>query len=815
MSSLLGKRKFLLHYAGNWGNLNDGKVVVGDYKGGKTKKVEFDGDELCFRDLKKELADLLKVTVNLDFEDGFRIYSIVDGMVFSILSDHTLLLWWNTSRPDIRGLVHLFTSTGPVTYAPSNRTLRSKGSHMISKGVTGSSQVVIGSSQAVTGSSQGVTGSSQVVTGSSQAVTGSSQAVSRKLQFTGDPSLVQFKHSVVSEWVDALEGISLDEFEEELPTNVETVRDVGLKGKASSVTETVDLSEDGVTVVEGVDRPDDDVELVALNDMGASSDEEDGDIYDHGVKYGPIVEDEEEYWSDHSSIPSDVEFNVEDEDDVSDSSEEEGDVGGQCLGNDELIHEGEETLEFLKMAADVYQKEDNDEGLDEGEIEKDIDTDLHVGMQWPTMKSCRRFIKRYALAKKFMYVQIKNDPTRLRLKCKDKCCGWYILCALQPDKFTVELRKLSAEHTCTADVDNKNCHAVAPLVASQYEEFMRTHTDCSPKMLANEVFAREGVRITYWVAWATRRRILKKINGSYEEAFKLVPTMCKTLEMHNEGSIIRWFKNEQTDEFTGLFVAFKASLKGWVEGCRPIIGLDGCFLKGKYGGACLSAMGLDAMNGLFPLAIYITTGEHKESWGMLCSLLQCHVNKHPEPITFISDRQKGLRQAVASWFPRAHHRFCFRHMYKNFKGDGNTGDYLEQMSWGAAKALKKSEHLDYMNVILGDSAKAHEWLSRESVETWARYAFDHTCKCDKITNNFNAWILKIRDKPIVQFIDKYILALTALMYERRMMSRELEAGRVVPKVMHIIERFMKKYHKFTIEGVDECPLLHYHGPKNP
>jgi hypothetical protein len=36
--------------------------------------------------------------------------------------------------------------------------------------------------------------------------------------------------------------------------------------------------------------------------------------------------------------------------------------------------------------------------------------------------------------------------------------------------------------------------------------------------------------------------------------------------------------------FMRYFVCFEAMSIGFVEGCRPFIGVDRCHLKGKYGG---------------------------------------------------------------------------------------------------------------------------------------------------------------------------------------------------------------------------------------
>lgn len=39
----------------------------------------------------------------------------------------------------------------------------------------------------------------------------------------------------------------------------------------------------------------------------------------------------------------------------------------------------------------------------------------------------------------------------------------------------------------------------------------------------------------------------------------------------------------------------------FIQGCRSLIGVDGCFLKGPYKGVFLTAMAFDANNGYFPL----------------------------------------------------------------------------------------------------------------------------------------------------------------------------------------------------------------------
>lgn len=79
-----------------------------------------------------------------------------------------------------------------------------------------------------------------------------------------------------------------------------------------------------------------------------------------------------------------------------------------------------------------------------------------------------------------------------------------------------------------------------------------------------------------------------------------------------------------------------------MEGCRPFLGVDGCFLKGAYGGMFLSVVALDGNNGVLPLAACIAEAENKDSWMYFFSLLKEAIgaNFQGVPWTFMYDRQK-------------------------------------------------------------------------------------------------------------------------------------------------------------------------------
>ncbi|KAL0298523.1 UNVERIFIED_CONTAM: hypothetical protein Sradi_6512100 [Sesamum radiatum] len=101
---------------------------------------------------------------------------------------------------------------------------------------------------------------------------------------------------------------------------------------------------------------------------------------------------------------------------------------------------------------------------------------------------------------------------------------------------------------------------------------------------------------------------------------------------------------------------------------------------------------------------------------------------------FISDRQKGLLEAVSSLAPNAEHRFCLKHMYNNFKGKFK-GQELKKLFWKAASTYNVKQHLRWMKEIdrvmpkkFPEDETAYDWLCEIPVHHWARFPL-LSCNC--------------------------------------------------------------------------------------
>jgi hypothetical protein len=93
--------------------------------------------------------------------------------------------------------------------------------------------------------------------------------------------------------------------------------------------------------------------------------------------------------------------------------------------------------------------------------------------------------------------------------------------------------------------------------------------------------------------------------------------------------------------FQRMYMSLAAMKNGFRDGCRPIIGLDACFLKGVYKGQLMAAIGRDANDNMYLIAIVVVEAETKDNWTWFLEALLADLGpRGPHGWIFISDRQK-------------------------------------------------------------------------------------------------------------------------------------------------------------------------------
>ncbi|WVY97484.1 hypothetical protein V8G54_029635 [Vigna mungo] len=231
-------------------------------------------------------------------------------------------------------------------------------------------------------------------------------------------------------------------------------------------------------------------------------------------------------------------------------------------------------------------------------------------------------IRTYALSNGRNLKFIKNDKKRICVKClggKGKC-NWYAYCAFRIDVNAWHLRKVVDTHSCSRDFNVK-------LMTSKWlSERMEKSVRENPTMKVMDIRDKG-----YQEIWLLGQKPWQKIK-------------LNDHSMHN------------IEDF--MIMACKDSFVSY----RPIVGLDGCFLKTKYGGELLTTVRRDGNEQMLPIAYVVVEVENKESWTWFLEMLIEDLGGKDvcAGITFISDQQKGLLAAFQDLLPGVEQRFTPR-----------------------------------------------------------------------------------------------------------------------------------------------------------
>ena len=312
-----------------------------------------------------------------------------------------------------------------------------------------------------------------------------------------------------------------------------------------------------------------------------------------------------------------------------------------------------------EFRAQVYHAADwqSDEEEVEGDIKKkyrihDPNTrwDLmepKVGDIFESIAQLKFCVQNYAVANGYGLYYQKCDSTRLVVRCgkrnEVKECPYRLYAGWMYNERSLQIKTLEDTHVCA-----RNFKLGAMVTPEWIGRHYISEIANKPKMKVREMITdiQQKFRCVVSVGQVRRAKAWAKelIEGKLTEHYARIWDYSNELLRSNPGSTCKVGINCNPDGknyFHRFYICFKALSDGWKIGCRRVIGLDGCFLKGQVKGELLTAIGRDPNNQVYPIAWVVVDVENKDNWTWFIELLRDDLDLgRGNGLVVISDQHK-------------------------------------------------------------------------------------------------------------------------------------------------------------------------------
>ncbi|XP_027076894.1 uncharacterized protein [Coffea arabica] len=406
------------------------------------------------------------------------------------------------------------------------------------------------------------------------------------------------------------------------------------------------------------------------------------------------------------------------------------------------------------------------------------DPKFHVGQQFDDKQLFKMAVDNYAVKWGKDIKWVKHDKHRMRVKCKAEHCKWMLFASkIDEGDDSIAIKTMGPAHTCGRTFYHKR--AISGFLARKYVDFLRMNKRITVSEFKDKVHAELNVNITKPQVYKTFMKAKILIHGSYKDQYNRLWDYCEELMKANPGSTVYMEttldKDSGKQRFQKLYICFETLKRGFKSGCRKIIGVDGCHLRGPH-----------------PVAYAVVEAENKRSWKWFIEFLKYDLSINDQRNwSFISDRQKGLGSSIQEVIPNVEHRHCVRHLHNNFKKN-HPGEALKERFWTCARSSYMRMFENHMECLRDYDVATWKWLNdNTSPYHWSISHFRVAVKCDILLNNlcesFNSIIMDAREKPILGMFETIRIYLMERLRTKREWMKKM-SDKICPKIQKKLEK---------------------------
>lgn len=272
-----------------------------------------------------------------------------------------------------------------------------------------------------------------------------------------------------------------------------------------------------------------------------------------------------------------------------------------------------------------------------------------VGDMFESPAQLKYCVTNYAVSNGYSIYFEKCDNNRIVARCgkrkEESKCPFRLYAAWMYRERSFQIKGMVEEHKCSRTF--KYGSIVSPEWIGRH---YMTEIANKPKVKLSEMIGDIRRKFNCEVSIGQCRRAKKwakqLIEGKLTEHYGRIWDYAHEILRSNPGSTCKVGVTANPDGnnyFHRFYICFKALSEGWKTGCRKVIGLDGCFLKGEIKGELLTAIGRDANNQVYPIAWAVVDVENKPNWTWFLELLSDDLSLDGgRGLVVISDQHKVI-----------------------------------------------------------------------------------------------------------------------------------------------------------------------------
>ncbi|CAI5462902.1 unnamed protein product, partial [Closterium sp. Yama58-4] len=402
------------------------------------------------------------------------------------------------------------------------------------------------------------------------------------------------------------------------------------------------------------------------------------------------------------------------------------------------------------------------------------ETDFSVGTVFQSVQEAREAIKRYARQKKRGIYWEHNDAERLDARCKSMegrpwpekgaehpidGCPFRIF-ARGPRGCRFQVREACLQHLTRCTV---NAGRVRRTEVKEIARAVMPYGDLRPHGLRNLVQEHLGTSCSYNTSNTSINEVNAEDALAGDKGFQYMRSILQVFKRENPTSVVSM--RRKGNMFWRAGMTFPGARTAALN-CLPIVFVDGCHNKGRWGGCTLNAVLLDCEHKLVRMGSAWVEGENGDACGYFLQLLLEAVPELNSPnFTLMHDRGKAWKAARLLMMPLIRESFCITHITRNFNSKfGSTVDGKIEL---AAFALTPDVYRGMMDKVEEECPGGKEYLEKEGLsQKWAASRFGaprYGCYSSNPVESHHATMRSVRRQNpaqvLLSFIQKEAIAL--------------------------------------------------------